>query len=468
MIQFNNKKLFFSGQGEKITKEELTKYFIQNGSKLVESENDADIIIEGYMTPVYLQDKFYLLSKDGIELYTIEQIEKEFSQTIDIDSILLALKISKDQSRIISLLKNSYFSDENFVKILKYYNWNGIDIYDSDENRDVATAITARFCSLTESNHNIQHSPIGIYYTALETNNGKLLETIYNMPEFSISDRNADENQPLNLKEVVALNPNTPKPLLMQILKNNKKRELQFLAQNESIGKMIQQKLIELQDSTITKNLIQANNVDKENIDDILGDERFKKELLKYIELNNEIFEKLISLNLEEVDFIYLSSNPTLQTTHIEKLFEKNIDNVNINLLKNPNCSTSKIEEFLEQNDKIYNITIASNEALEENIFQTLFQQDDFDVNLALAFNIKTPNEILKTLYENQNHDINTALAQNKNTPINILMQLQVDNRYHTLVSNNETYKEFSRNSLGIISDRDSQFKRNTYMDTIL
>jgi hypothetical protein len=468
MIELNNKKIYFSGQGEKITKEELTKYLIQNGAELIGNENDAEIIIEGYMTPVYIQDKFYLLSKNGKEIYSIEQIEKEFSKTIDIDSILLALKISKDQSRIISLLKNSYFSDENFVKILKYYNWNNTGIYNSDENRDVATAITVRFCSLTESNHNIQHSPIGIYYTALETDNGKLLEIIYNMPKFSISDKNADKYQPLTLTEVVALNPNTPKPLLMQILKNKNQRELQFLAQNESIGKIIQQKLLEFQDTTISKKLIQANNIDFENIDDIFKEEDLKKEFLKYIKLSNGNFEKLLSLNLHEIEIIYLSSNPSLTTAQIEKLFKKNIDNANINLLKNSQCPTLALEKFLKLNDKIYNIAIASNEALEKNIFNMLEQLNDFDINLALAYNIKTPKELLKTLYEKNIHEINSALSLNTNTPINILMQLQIDNQYHTNVSNNETYKEFSRNSLGIISNKENQFKRNTYMDTVL
>ncbi len=162
---------------------------------------------------------------------------------------------------------------------------------------------------------------------------------------------------------------------------------------------MTQQKLFELKDKTITQNLIQSNNLASENVDEVIEDESLKKELLKSIELN----------------------------------------------------------------DKIYNISIASNGALKENIFTILYQIDDFDVNLALVYNIKTPKEILKTLYEKNIHEINTLLAENTNTQINILMQLQVDNRYHTLVSNNETYKEFSRNSLGIISDRESQFKRSTY-----
>ena len=78
-----------------------------------------------------------------------------------------------------------------------------------------------------------------------------------------------------------------------------------------------------------------------------------------------------------------------------------------------------------------------------------------------------TPKTIIKELYAKNIDAINESLSQNENTPINILMQLQIDSRYHSLVSDNETYKEFSRNALGIIQDNNSQFKRSTYMDTI-
>jgi len=465
-MNIKNKKIFFSGRGEKIDKEELLKYFIQKEAIIVESVNEADTIIQGYMTSTYDEEKFYLLGKAGIELYTIEQIEKEFSQNLDIDSILMAIKISKEKQRVINLLKNRYFSDEIFVKILNYYDWEDTGIYDNDENRDVATAITQRFCSLVESNHNIQHSPIGIYYTALETANEKLLEIIFNMPKYSISDKNAKANQPLTLKEVVALNPNTPKTILIQILKNNNKKELKFLAQNQSLTKLLKTKLFELNDSKITKNLIISNNIEFENIDTILKNSELKIELLKHIILDDITFDKLQRSNLSEVEYIYLSSNPTLNSNQIEKLFEKNLENANINLLKNSNCSEEKIEEFLALNDKIYNIAIAHNENLSTTIFEQLISQDDIDINLSLGYNQATPKEILTKLHSKNIHELNEALSQNINTPIHILMQLQVDTRYNTLVSNNQIYKEFSKNNLGII-ENNNNFKRNTYMDTV-
>jgi len=456
MIEFKNKNVYFSGRGEKIDKEELLKYFVQNEATIIDKLDAVDIIIQGYMTPVYLEDEFYTLSHNGVKIITIEEIEKEFSENLDIDSVLMAIKISKEKQRVINLLKNRYFSDEIFVKILKYYDWENTDIYDSDENRDVATAITTRFCSLTESNHNIQHSPIGVYYTALETTNENLLEVIYNMPSYKISDKNAQVNQPLTLKEVVAINPNTKKSVLIQILKDNNIDELKCLAQNESLNKMIKNKLLELDNDEITKNLINANNIEVEKIDTILENEILNVGLFKNIKLSFEIFDKIISSNLSDTQLIYLSSNQSMNTEQINILFKKNIDNANINLLKNQNCDIQKVEEFLSLNDKIYNIAIAHNEKLPIKVYERLLELDDFDVNLSLSYNHGTPQSIIKELFSKNINEINEFLSANENTPINIMMQLQIDGRYTTLVSNNETYKAFSRKSLGIIQDKNS------------
>ena len=464
MIELKNKSLYFSGRGENIDKEELIKYFIQHEAIIVDTVEDANVIIEGYMTPIYLEDKFYILSKnDDITIITIEQIEKEFSLNLDIDSIVMAIKISKDQDRLVRLLKNRYFDGETFIKFLKFYDWKGLDIYEDDENRDVATAITNRFCSLQDINHNIQHSPIGIYYTALETTNGKLLEIIFNMPYFKISDKNSLKDQPLTLKEVVAYNPNTPKSVLMQILVNNNLDELKFLALNESINNMIRKKLLASENEKIIINLIKANNINITDMQELFQNDYYKKELLKNTKLDNDIFDLFIKLNLTEVQKIYLSSNLSLEENHIEILFDFNIDNVNINLLKYKNCPIKRVEEFFEKNDEIYNIAIAHNENLTDDLYLKLEHLNDMNIDVTLSINKNTPKSILKNLYAKNKIELNMGLSENENTPINILMRLQVDNRYTTIISNNETYKEFSRNSLGIIQNDSDRFKRSTY-----
>ena len=448
-IQLENQNIFFTGRGDKIDKSELEKYLLQNGSNLVNSINEASIIIQGKFAPIHLEDTIYELSKKQVQIIQIEKLEEEFSSNLDIDSILMAIKISKDNDRLIKLLSNNFFSDDVFVKLLKLYNFKGDDIYDSDDNRDVCTKIVERFCSLIETNHNIQYAPIGVYYTALETSNSNLLDVIYNMPNYIISAKNAQEDQPLSLREVVALNPNTSKTTQIQILKNSKINELKFLALNESINQMIQKKLFEKDIDEISLSLIKANNYDETFIDDFLKSNILKKELLKRAILSDELFEKLF-VNIDDVSTIYLSSNNSLTESMINKIFEKNIDNANIKLLKNKNCPKNKIEEFLKLQDKIYNISIAHNTTLPSQLYLYLFSLDDYDVNLSLAQNITTPKEVLKNLSILDDKYINETLCANTSTPINILLQYQYDGGLKNIISNNNSFREFTRKMVGM------------------
>ncbi|MFA9372840.1 MAG: hypothetical protein ACERKK_01670 [Poseidonibacter sp.] len=448
-LQLENKNIYFTGRGNRIEKEELEKYLIQKGANLATSLNEASIIIQGKYTPIHLEEEIYLLSKNGVDIISIDNLEEEFSLNLDINSILMAIKISKDNDRLIKLLGNDFFCDDVFIKLLKLYDFKNDDIYDSDDNRDVCTKIVERFCSLIQTNHNIQYAPIGVYYTALEATNPKLLEIIYNMPEYKISQKNAQEDQPISLKEVVALNPNSSKTTHIQILKNSKENELKFLALNESISLSIAKKLFEKNIEEINISLIKAMNYDDTLISEFLKDNRLKKELLKTIVLDDELFRNLF-VNLDEVNTIYLSSNISLDTNMIDKIFEKNIDNANINLLKNKNCSKEKINDFIKQNDKIYNISIAHNINLEESIYEYLFELNDYDVHLSLANNIACKKSVLSELSLLNDKYINEALCANISTPINILLQYQYDGGLKNIISNNDSFREFTRKMVGM------------------
>lgn len=449
MINYENENIYFTGRVNRIDLEELEKYLVQRGAVLVSCLEKANIVIKGKYTPLVIEDELYELSKNKIEVIEIDTLEEEFSKNLDINPILLAIKISKDQDRLLKLLNNEFFDDEIFIKLLKLYDFKNEDIYDTDENRDVCTKIVERFCSLVETNHNIQYSPIGVYYTALEVSDPKLLEVIYHMPDYSISDKNAQDDQPLSLKEVVALNPNSSKTLHLQIIKNNKTNELKFLALNDSISPMVQKKLYEKNIKEVNISLIKAGNFDDELINEFLKDEILKRELLKVLKLDEELFNKVYE-NLDDVSIIYLSTNESLTEEMINTIFEKNIDNANINLLKNSNCNHNKIDEFISLKDKVYNISISHNESLNKEHFEVLFNENDYDVNISLAQNISTPKDILVSLSKLEDRYINEVLCANTSTPINVLLQYQYDGGLKPIISNNDTFREFTRKMIGM------------------
>ncbi len=449
MIDYKNKNIFFTGRANLIDLEELEKYLLQKGAVLVESMEKADIVIKGKFTPIIIEEELYVLSLTQLDILEINKLEEEFSKNLDIDSILLAIKISKDQERLLKLLSNEYFEDEVFIKLLRLYDFKDEDIYDTDENRDVCTKIVERFCSLVETNHNIQYAPIGVYYTALEASSDKLLEVIYNMPDFSISDKNAQEDQPLSLKEVVALNPNSSKTMHLQIIKNNRVNELRFLALNEAISPMVQKKLFEKNIQVVNISLIKASNYDENMIDEFLKDDILRKELFKVVNLDDRLFDKFFE-SIDDISLVYLCMNKSLSSSMIKKAFEKNIDNANINLLKNKNCPNDKIEEFLNKQDKIYNISLAHNEALTKEQFESLYSLNDYDVNISLALNTSTPKEILKNLSLKEDRLINETLCANVSTPIGVLLQFQYDGGLKSIISNNDSFREFTRKNIGM------------------
>ena len=449
MIDIKNKKVYFSGKGDQLDYKELEKFLLQNNVEFVPSIEQSELIIEGGLTPLHIQDKIFTASQNGTIVISIEEFEQFYSKSFSVNSTLMAAKLTKDNERLVKLLQNKYFDDETFIKILKQYDFKNIPLYDTDESRDVCRSIVNRFCKLVNRNHNIQYAPIGIYYTALETFNDNLLDIIYYMPSYSISDRTAKDEQPLSLKEVVALNPNSSRAIQIQILKNNNKDELIYLARNTNIAEDIKKALKDKNNDDITIALIKEQNYILDSLDDVLSNETIKKVFLKHYTFDNKIFDELLHKNLNDIDIINLSYNQSLSTSMINKLEEKNIDNSIIVLLKHNNISINLINKYLKQNDKIYNIAIAHNTKLDEEIYEKLFSLNDNDVNISLAQNISVSAKILQELHKYKNRNIDIMLCQNISTPINILMQLQLDNELKLIVKENITYQKFAEQMLG-------------------
>ena len=449
MIDIKNKKVYFSGKGDQLDYKELEKFLLQNEVEFVPSITESELIIEGGLTPLHIQDKIFTASKNGAIVVGIEEFEKFYSSSFSVNSTLIAAKLTKDNERLVKLLQNKYFDDKTFIKILKQYDFKNITLYDNDESRDVCRSIVNRFCTLVNRNHNIQYAPIGIYYTALETFNTDLLDIIYYMPSYSISDRTAKDEQPLTLKEVVALNPNSSKTIQIQILKNNNIDELIYLARNTNISEDIKKALKDKNNTDITIALIKEQNYVLDSLDDILEDEKIKKVFLKYYSFDEQKFDELLKRHLSDIDIINFSHNKSLISNMINNLELKNIDNAIIVLLKHDNISESLIIKYLKINDKIYNISIAHNTKLEDNLYEDLFSLNDNDVNISLAQNIGVSAKILQELHKYKDRNIDMMLCENISTPINVLMQLQLDNELKLLVKENITYQKFAEQMLG-------------------
>ena len=449
MIDIKNKKIYFAGKGDQLSYEELEKFLLQNNVKFVASIKESELIIEGGLTPLHIQDKIFTATQNGAKKINIEEFEKFYSDSFSVNSTLMATKLTKDNNRLVKLLQNKYFSNDVFIKILKQYDFKNTPLYDTDESRDVCRAIVNRFCTLVKRNHNIQYAPIGIYYTALETFNSDLLDIIYNMPEYSISDRTAKDNQPLSLKEVVALNPNSSLHIQIEILNNNIQEELIYLASNNNLSKKIKEELKNKNKNNINIALLKSQNFLFDDFDEVLQNEELKVAFLKYFIFTQNIFNDLLKNNLSNIDIIYLSSNEFLDENMINELEKLNIDNSIVALLKHKNISNDLITKYLKINDKIYNISLSHNIKLTNKQYIKLYNLDDLDVNISLASNKQIDSKLIQELYKSNNRMIHKTLCLNTSTPLNILMQLQLDNELKLLVKENITYQKFAEKMLG-------------------
>lgn len=122
-------------------------------------------------------------------------------------------------------------------------------------------------------------------------------------------------------------------------------------------------------------------------LDSLVKNKTSRIEVLKHIELKKDMFDKILDSELTNVEIIYFSSNPSLSQQNINKLFDFEIENVNINLLRNDNCTEERLNEFIALKDKIYNISIAHNKSLNRISIQKLIEFKDEDVTMSLKFN---------------------------------------------------------------------------------
>jgi len=122
-------------------------------------------------------------------------------------------------------------------------------------------------------------------------------------------------------------------------------------------------------------------------LDSLIKNKTSRIEILKYIELEDNMFDKILDSKLTKIEIIYFSTNPHLSQQNINKLFNLKIDNVNINLLRNSNCPEGEIENFITLNDKIYNIAMAHNPSLQKKHIIKLLEFNDKDVTMSLKFN---------------------------------------------------------------------------------
>ncbi len=417
--------------------EELHSIISRFGITLHEGYHpDATVVIEGAVMPTPLKIKAEeLYEKGDVTFIDIDHFEREAAKNIQSKKLLMHLKLSADSEKLFSYLQNDYIEDALFLDLLKLYRYGEEDFFENDANRDVTAALIRRFYTEYEKNHNIQYSNIGLVNVIQNSNEPKVLETIFFLSPTQKALHNPNDTN-AKLIHIIALHPKTPLKVLRHITQNGNTIYLHSIAQRAYLPSEIQVFLLQKNDPAIDTFLAQSTTLEPTTIQTLL--ERGYGELVAAsITLDEELFKKLRH-------FVPIANNPSLDKPMQTELFRQK--NYHEALAKNPSCVLTK-ELLSLEDDSIKRLLYANHDISGIDIDLERFEVE-------LASNRTTPTSILETIFTKNIHEANEALSNNPSTPVDILYQLSFDMRYAQNVKANPAFGEHIKttHAIGIFS----------------
>ena len=445
-----DRKILFVGKTKTMSPEDIELFLQQCGAEAASDENDPalGIIVQGRLLNPVEEQMCDDLEKSGVSVVGVESVEAYYAANIEREALLGSLMLFRNRSRIINLLHNGYLEDDLFCEILKLYDWEGRGPFESDENRDVAGAMVARFYPEIERNHNIQYSPVGPFLVAAHSGNEKLIEAISTIPDYEITQRSADRWMPATLHESLLLNPALGSEVLERFCESKDDRKRAFAAMHPSLSPRWQRRFADC------------------------GSRQILEALARNSGLIDELRERLLESDYEEVRLAFLAHQPPGSVPdRLDELDEKSQRAVGGNVRLDEESALklvkSGLKPLLEE--------MASNETLTDTVYRELYDLDDLGIRRRLAANRSVCGEILQgmtrirdkeifvalasnpSMPENQlrnfskirDRDVMAALASNPSTPIEILLGYQTDAELSNILKRNEAFTEYIKRNIG-------------------
>ncbi|MDP3588325.1 MAG: hypothetical protein Q8R58_09755 [Sulfuricurvum sp.] len=408
--EYTGKSVLLLGKTRSLNGVEFETLLKLHAMNAVKSFDDTvALIIEGkMMNPLELQESTRLYESHTVPIVDIGAIEKWLCGSIEPNRLLMSLKLSRDQDRLVDFLQNPYISNELFFKLLKLYDWQGEGLFDNDENRNVTAAIIGRFYQDLERNHNVQYAMSGLAHLVEKYGTYELITAISELSPIAKELKNPSEPSLKGVLDAMALHSATSESLLLVLLKER----AYLLAHREPLA--LEQELLALDDETIGRSLAQNRTLSLSGADFL--EQKYPELIASFYPLDEVRFERLTG------NAVALASNSTL--------------------------TVSMQERLMEMKDEAVFSALAQNTVLSLVHLETLFALNRYTVEL--ASNTSLSAQQLETLYQSANPEILKALASNTSTPVEILYQLSLDQRYERGVKTNPSFgKHIQTTNLG-------------------
>ena len=439
-----NKNIILFGKSRALSGDEFAKQLHNHNIALVDDIDDGvELIVEGRLVNPIEQDELDRLYAEKVApIIEIEALEKWLCSAIDVDKLLMSLKLSGDRDRLMGYLQNKHINNELFLRLLKLYNWEGVGFFESDDNRDITAALISRFYENIERNHNVQYANMGIMHLLNQSGDVELTETIALLAPLQTALKEGCDNSTQKILNAIALHPSTSTKVLKQWLKKGNDDIQMLIAMRHDIDLQLQQYLLNLAKPVINE-VLSLNHTIEHQIALILLKE-FPENIAKHITLDMELFDDL----LEQYDFA-LAENLTLSLEMQEHLLERG-EHAQLTLAKNAKIARS-VFDTLFRSDKVDVLrSLIENEQMQSDGLLELFNRDADLFGREIAANVKTDVAILHQLAESQDVEILLALAKNPSTPVELLYQFQLDKRLERAVKENASFgKHIQRDNIG-------------------
>lgn len=399
--ELSGKSILLLGKTRALHTEEFDTLLKLHKIERVDTYNEAvALILEGRMMNPYEQtESARLYEAQSSPIIELSGFEEWLCRSIEPNRLLMSLKLSRNQERLVDFLQNPYITDELYFKLLKLYDWQNEGLFDNDTNRDVTASIIGRFYKDLDRNHNVQYAMSGLAHLIEQYGKAELIETIAELSPIAREIKNPTDRSLSGVLDAMALHPDTQESILRLLISERAK----LLAHREPLS--LEDELLMLKNEAVNTILSENKTLSKEGSDalehayphliasnTLLSDDRF-----------NRLSEKYPS---------YLAANTTLTPTMQQRLYELNDEAVFESLASNPMVESAILEQLVEMGN--YRTPLARNSALSH--------------------------ETLELLYESGDSEVLSALASNPSTPIEILYQLSLDQRFERSVKTNSAF----------------------------
>lgn len=403
------KSVLLLGKSRALNEQEFETLLKLHGIECVKQyQEGVALIVEGRMMNPAEQNESERLYKEGVApIVSIDGLEEWLCRSIEANRLLMSLKLSRDQERLIDFLKNPYITDELFYKLLKLYDWQEEGLFDNDRNRDVTASIIGRFYTDLERNHNVQYAMSGMAHLIERYGTRELIEAVAALSPVSRELRTASDPTLRGVIDAMALHPQTPEPILRALLPTH--------------GPLLSRRVpLELERELLedTKNHphLAENESLSESAAEVLA-EQFGDVLARHWHLDEERFERFFPLYAGG-----LGSNTSLNPAMQERLMGLDDEEVWRKMAMNPAVEAKWLHEF--------------------------FERGRFEAELSVNPSLEP--EYLKVLSYRESQEVLKGLASNPSTPIEVLYQLSLDRRFERNVKTNPSFgKHIQTHNIG-------------------